>query len=265
MAMAISSIIPGLRGSQLVEAALEERLAAVEEDHGAEHRRDPGGAGKHGRLVAEEFREHGAEEDHRHGQGQGQPEPVPEHRHTVPGVLAVAVHQCSSSGGACSADRQRGAVPGSCRAASSCARAVADAGDPMARGPTSGLLCRCSMVSRSWRGMGCQVSTLQAIAPSIPPGGYGSGKRHLQPSRTASCGTAPPAEARSRRVRRVSAGGIPAHHSGHAAAVVEAARRTDSPATAVTRMSARFPAPAAPRPPRWRPRRGHPGAGHGGG
>ena len=75
---------------QFAPRAGEERCAAVEEDRGTDHRRNPGRAGKVGDGVAEEVGEHVAEHHHRHRQRETDPELLPEHL-TVRAVAGVPI------------------------------------------------------------------------------------------------------------------------------------------------------------------------------
>src|SRR5699024_11480358 len=75
--------IPDLR-----EKTGEERPTAVEEDHGAQDRRDPGQ--RIGNVVTEPPGNHVAGEHHRKSQQQAPPEPGPKHRGMITVVVPVA-------------------------------------------------------------------------------------------------------------------------------------------------------------------------------
>ncbi|GAA2202052.1 hypothetical protein GCM10009849_28910 [Sinomonas flava] len=82
---------PRLAGPRLAEAALEERQAAIEEDHGPQDGADPLAAGEHRRHRAEEVPEHRAEVHDDKRQPEGQPETVAEHGDRVARVLPMGV------------------------------------------------------------------------------------------------------------------------------------------------------------------------------
>src|SRR5699024_2924737 len=81
---------PGCLAPQLAHGTGEERPAAPDEDHGAEHCGDPGGASWWG--VAEQVGEHRAEHDRGDSEGEHDPEQPAELRDVVPvtGVAAMA-------------------------------------------------------------------------------------------------------------------------------------------------------------------------------
>ena len=81
---------PRLARAGLAHTTAQERPAAVEEDHGAEDRRDPGGSSGEG--VADQVGDHPAERDHRDREQQVPPEPLAELLDVVamPAMPAVA-------------------------------------------------------------------------------------------------------------------------------------------------------------------------------